>query len=453
MDIAPPEPSKPTAAATVDDTSRLGRFITRYHTFLSSFVIGAAGLIATSIWQYRQSETTRNQAEAQQKVTETTAENSWKITRADILSKNLSVLASSGPDTVSQRYGVLLSLTRAEILDPELAVSYALELGKDNAEDMASVLASTRHKDYGRLARAFTLSCEGKYGITRALDACEDKLAARSAAIGKLFATDVEAAFKGGEPGPMALLDDERQVQVEVQQYTGVFRTALIDMYEHREWEAIGKFAAHSPGAHLVSAMVLAAARTGEFVTADEAKQLEGFHDQQTTWLTTYFAGKSCDPECKGRLLEVMVSHYYEAQGDFDAAVRALLVGPRGSSGLAVSRLHARLLWCQIDDNDLDPLRDHALVPAAEQVLDPKVDGAIREAVISLLALVPAPATGEDGAPAWTALVAHIEKAGPKVAKLLKDRRDVAAHERIAPPVALRNADFCGAPESATAAP
>jgi hypothetical protein len=279
------------------------------------------------------------------------------------------------------------------------------------------------------------------------LDACDDKLATRSAALGKLFATDVEAAFKGGEPGPMALLDDERAVQVDVQQDVGVFRAALTDMYEHREWDAINKFAAHSPGAHLVSALVLAAARTGEFVTADEAKQLEGFHDQQTAWLTDYFAGKTCDPECKGRLLEVMVSHYFEAQGDFDAAVRALLVSPRGSSGLAVSRLHARLLWCQIDDNDLEPLRDHALVPAAEQVLDPKVDAAIREAVISLLALVPAPAAGDDGAAAWATLAGHIDKAGPKVSKMLKDRRDVAAHERIAPPVALRNVDFCGAPE------
>jgi hypothetical protein len=248
------------------------------------------------------------------------------------------------------------------------------------------------------------------------------------------------------------LLDDERQVQVDVQQHVGVFRTALTDMYEHREWDTISKFAAHSSGAHLISALVLAAARTGEFVTADEAKQLEAFHDQQTQWLTGYFAGKTCDPECKGHLLEVMVSHYYEAQGDFDDAVRKLLLGPRASSGLAVSRLHARLLWCQVDDNDLDPLRDHALVPAAEQVLDPKVDAAIREAVISLLALVPAPAPGDDGAPAWAALTAHIDKAGPKVAKMLKDRREVAAHERIAPPVALRSADFCGAPEPPAAA-
>ncbi|HEY0482921.1 MAG TPA: hypothetical protein VGD37_35610 [Kofleriaceae bacterium] len=453
MENAPPAPDKPAAPAPVEDTSKLGRFITRYHTFLSSFVIGAAGLIATSIWQYRQSETTRNQVIAEQKVAETTAENSWKITRADILSKNLGVLASTGRETESQRYGVLLSLTRADIIDPELAVSYALELGKDSADDMASVLANTRHKDYARLARAYSLSCEQKYGIERPLAMCEDKLADRSVAIARLFAADVQLWLKGGDPGPMALLDQEREVQAEVQQYTGLYRTALTEMYEHREWDAITRFAARAPGAHLISALVLAAARTGEFVTDDEVKQLEAFHDEQTRWLTGYFAGKTCDSACKGRLLEVMVSHYYEARGDFDAAVRALLLGPRSSSGVAISRLHARLLWCQLDDTDLEPLRDQALVPAAERALDPKVDAAIREALVSLLALVPAPAPGEDGAAAWTALQADIDKAGPKVAKLLKDRRDTAAHERIAPPVALRNLDLCGAPELSSTTP
>jgi hypothetical protein len=445
MDNASPGPDKPAAVAADDDTSKLGRFIMRYHTFLSSFVIGAAGLIATSMWQYRQSETTRNQAEAQQKVAETAAENSWKITRADILSKNLSVLASTGPDTVGQRYGVLLSLTRAEIIDPELAVSYALELGKDSADDMTSVLASTHHKDYTRLARAYSLSCVEKYGIERPLAVCEDKFAPRSAAIGKLFSTDVQAWLKGGEAGPMALLERERDVQIEVQQFTALYRTALTELYEHREWDAIARFAAHAPGAHLVSSLVLAAARTGEFVTDDEVRQLEAFHDQQTAWLTAYFAGKTCDAECKGRLIEVMISHYYEAQNDFDAAVRAMLTSPRAASGVAISRMHARLLWCQLDDTDLEPLRDQALVPAAETALGPKVEPAVREAMISLLALVPAPPATSSAAPAWASVMSHIEKAGPKVAKLLRDRRDTAAHERIAPPVALRNLDLCGA--------
>ena len=453
---APPksDPPKPGPAAPgvaeAGDTSKLGRFIMRYHTFLSSFVIGVAGLIATSIWQFRQSETTRNQAVAQQKVAETAAENSWKITRADILSKNLSVLASSGADTVSQRYGVLLSLTRAEIIDPELAVSYALELGKDSADDMTSVLANTKHKDYVRLARAYSLSCEERFGVIRPIAACNDRLAARSDAIGKLFADDIRLALGGGEPGPMALLQREREVQFEIQQDVGLYETALTEMYEHREWDAIGRFAAYAPGAHLVSALVLAAARTGEFVTDDEAKQLDVFHDEQTRWLTDYFAGKQCDAECKGRLLEVMVSHYQEAQGDFDAAVRVLLVSPRLASGAAISRLHARLLWCQVDDSDLFPLRDHALVPAAEQVLAaPQPDAAVREALVSLLAVVPAPAPGDAAAAAaWAALQAHIEKAGPRIVRLLKDRRDVAAHQRIYPPPTLRALDFCTAPDA-----
>jgi hypothetical protein len=450
MEITPPE--KP-ADASADDTSKLGRFITRYHTFLSSFVIGVAGLIATSIWQYRQSETTRNQAEAAQKAADTAADNSWKITRADILSKNLSILASTGPETAAQRYGVLLSLTRAEILDPELAVTYALELGKDRPDDMASVLANTRSKDYARLARAYSLSCEEKWGIERQLVACVDKLVDRSAAIGQLFAADIGPALKDGGPGPLTPLDQEHAVQQDVQQYVGLYETALTGMYERGDWDTIAKFAGHSPGAHLVSALVLAAARTGEFVTDDEARQLDAFHDQQTAWLASYFTGKTCDSDCKGHLLEVMVSHFQEAQGDFDAVVRTLLLSPRATSGGPVSRLHTRLLWCQVDDSDLELLRDHALVPAADQALAPSVDAAIRDAVLSLIALVAPPAPSDQGAAAWAALVAHLDKAGPKVTKLVKDRRDTAAHERIAPPVALRNLDLCGAPELDSAVP
>ena len=149
------------------ETSKVGRFIMKYHTFLSSFVIGAAGLVATSIWQYRQSEIAKESAESQQKVAETQAENQWRIERAEILAKNLSVLSAQGPGSVEQRFGVLLSLARGNILDPELAVSYALELGKENPDYMESVLANTAGKDYHRLSRAYVLSCEERYGIAR----------------------------------------------------------------------------------------------------------------------------------------------------------------------------------------------------------------------------------------------------------------------------------------------
>lgn len=75
--------------------------------------------------------------------------------------------------------------------------------------------------------------------------------------------------------------------------------------------------------------------------------------------MSKYLMGPTCDAECKGKILEVMVSHYDESQGDYDAAVKALLESPHAQSGNAVSRLHARLLWCQVDPTDYVPLRDH----------------------------------------------------------------------------------------------
>src|SRR5215470_755657 len=163
----PDTPEKP------PEQSRVGKFIQSYHTFLSTFVIGAAGLIATSIWQYKQSEIARRQAESAETMASTQAENQWKIERAEILSKNLQVLASQGANTVDSRYGVLLSLTRGNILDPELAVSYALELGKDNADYMRSVLANIVDKSYQRLAFAFEPTCQQRFGVSRDVPLCK----------------------------------------------------------------------------------------------------------------------------------------------------------------------------------------------------------------------------------------------------------------------------------------
>ena len=432
----PPEP-KPDPAPEVKPApppSRLGSFIMKYPTFLSSLVVGIAGLIATSIWQYRQSQTQKSQAEAAQKVAETQAANSWKIERADILAKNLETLASTGPQSADQRFGVLLSLTRAEILDPELAVSYALELGKDNAEYMQSVLANVQNMDYSRLVRAYTLDCEERYGVAPLIDACNDKLATRSAAIAQLIADQTETALAGDQPGPLVLLKDERRVQLDVQQLTGLFETTIDSMYERRQWDELAKLEGTSPGAHLVAALVLSAARTGEFVTDEEARQLEQFHAEQTKWLADYIASKSCDAECKGRMLEVMVSHYDESQGDFDTAVRHVLESPRQQSGIAIARLHSRLLWCQVDTSDLTPLRDRVLVPATAEILkSAKPDPSVRDGLVSLLALVP-----EASDPAWTSLAND-----PTIGKQVRDRRALAQRQRQAPPPQLKRYDFC----------
>ena len=139
--------------------SRLAKFIQEYHGALSTLFLGVAGLIATSIWQYRQSITAAEAAKSEQAIARTKADNDWRIARAEILSKNLNVLSTQGPQSADQRFGVLLSLTRGAILDPELAVSYALELGRDNASYMRSVLSSTSDKNYSQLAQAFKLTC------------------------------------------------------------------------------------------------------------------------------------------------------------------------------------------------------------------------------------------------------------------------------------------------------
>src|SRR5438132_300055 len=74
--------------------------------------------------------------------------NDWRIARAEILSKNLDVLSTQGSKTADRRFGVPLSLTRGDMIDAELAVSYALELGKDSPLYMRTILGSTHDKNY-----------------------------------------------------------------------------------------------------------------------------------------------------------------------------------------------------------------------------------------------------------------------------------------------------------------
>jgi hypothetical protein len=444
------EQKKKEEEETAKDASKIGRFIIKYHSFLSSFVIGAAGLIATSIWQYRQSEIAKHQAESQQRVAETQAENSWKIERAEILAKNLQTLAAQGPGNVEQRYGVLLSLARGNILDPELATSYALELGKDNPEYMRSVLANTEGKDYWRLAHAFQLTCEQKYGVTKNVDACAaDKLAGRSQAIADLIDDEMAASAQAGKPGPLTMLKDERQVQQNSQRLAWLFTPELQDLYDRRMWEDLTRFESFSPGAKLVASLVLAASRTGEMTTSQEADKLQKFHADHRKWLTDYLFGNTCDGECKGKLVEFMVSQYAEAQGDYDTAMRALVEKPRAESGSAVSHLHQRILWCQVAPEDLQPLRDHVLVPALHDLAASRKTEPVAEDLVGLLALTPEP-TDKDALAAWRAAVAQLQKLpGGKLARVFEERRAQARRERTSPPPAIRRVTFCGAADVA----
>jgi hypothetical protein len=452
----PPEkaPEKPPEKPPLAAQSRVGKFVLTYHTFLSTFVIGAAGLIATSIWQYRQSEISRRQSDSQQAIAKTQAENQWRIERAEILAKNLQVLAAHGVNSADSRYGVLLSLTRGEILDPELAVSYALELGKDNAEYMHSVLSSTQDKDYVQLAHAFVPTCEQRFGVARQVDLCKsDELGPRSDAIARLLSEDAEAwavtgAPDGGGPGPMNVLRDFRNVQKEPTRFAWLFTPAITDLYQHQQWTEYRRFAAVSPGAHLVAALVLATVRTGEMTSNGGADGANGLHAEEKTWLGNQVMGPSCDDDCRARVADYMLSNFTQAAGDFNDTLKKILARPPAESRATVERLHTRLVRCQATYSDEAQLRDQVLVAALVDALSaPKPDGAVVDNLIDLLALTQEPSE-PTALLAWKTAIGRLAKVLPDRARKFNERVAQAAAMRKTVPVALRKVSFCNAADA-----
>jgi hypothetical protein len=432
------------------DPSNLGRFIQTYSGFLSSFVIGVAGLIATSIWQYRQSQITSKQAESEQKLAEIKANNEWRIARAEILAKNLDVLSAQGPNAADQKFGVLLSLTRGAIIDPELAVSYALELGKDNAAYMRSVLASTDQKNYLQLATAFAMTCLQRYGVEKNANICkDDKLVDRSDAIAELIADELRAGMESNanlHGGPMGILAAERDVQAAPGKLSWLFEPYLQDLYERRQWAEVGRFETFSTGARLVAAVVLATARTGELLSPTEAAALARFHAERRTWLTTYLFGRGCDQECRANLVDVMLSLYGEAEGGFDEALKKILIMPRNDGSSLLAKVHARLLWCQMDGGDQALFRDKVLVPTLTAELGrpnrAKDDMEILEDLIGLVALVPEP-KDEPGLGEWAKLTKALDASPDRLRRVFQARRATAARERSSPPPMIQRFNFC----------
>src|SRR6185436_4298333 len=97
--------------------------------------------------------------------------------------------------------------------------------------------------------------------------------------------------------------------------------------------------------------------------------------------------------ECRGKLVDVMLSTYGEAQGDYDEALQRLVQLSRAEAGPALGQIHARLLWCQVDGDDLAEFRDRVLVPALARALaNGKADRTMLEDLVGLVALVPEPA-------------------------------------------------------------
>src|SRR5262249_35861134 len=113
--------------------------------------------------------------------------------------------------------------------------------------------------------------------------------------------------------------------------------------------------------------------------------------------------------------------------------------------------LHARLLWCQVDSDDLVSFRDHVLVPSLTNAIGaPKQDATLIEDLVGLIALVPEPAASDAKAQdAWKKMMAALPKAAERVQRALPPRRAASARDGSNPPPMIRKVNFCNAAAAA----
>jgi hypothetical protein len=248
---------------------------------------------------------------------------------------------------------------------------------------------------------------------------------------------------------------DERAVQATPLKMTAIFGPYLSDLFERRQFGEIQHFEVLSAGAHLVSALVLAPSQPNSFVASSEAAEIDKFHAQRADWLRSYLFGASCNGECRGKLVDIMLTSYSEAQGRYDAALLELFKRPRSEVAMALARMHARLLQCQIDSDDATVLRDHVLVPALASAakLGREGNGTMLEDLLGLLALTPDPSVGDDAGAkaargAWTDALAAARTANEDLYdSAFTVRRASAQVTRKKPPAKLAKAMFCTAEE------
>jgi hypothetical protein len=244
----------------------------------------------------------------------------------------------------------------------------------------------------------------------------------------------------------MSILAVERDVQAAPGKLSWLFEAYLQDLYERRQWAELGRFESFSKGARLVAALVLATARTGELLGQAETAAMDRFHDERRKWLVEYLFARNCDADCRGRLIEVMLSMYGEADGDFDEALRRVLLLPRGNGSSARDIVHARLLWCQMDGGDQALFRDEVLVPAVTAELarpgDGKDEGSPLEDLLGLLALVPEP-KAEPSLGRWANMDKALSNAPDRLARVFRNRRASALRDRADPPPMIRRFNFC----------
>ncbi len=394
------------------------------------------------------------------KIAREQADNSWRIERAKILSENLKTLTARGGDTVEQRYGVLLSLLRGSILEPDVAVSYALELGRDNPDYMRSVLTNIDRKDeqyYRRLETAYVLTCEQRYGVSsqQVAQCSSDKWTERSAALASTLLDNMEdLSALDGPNSPMCLLQDEREVYPRMLRLIGLFSPFLHDLYERRMWEPIDKFLAKSPGAKFVGTLSLAIASNDLSAESDLEK---AFRSRIEALTQGYLAGTACDMECRLRVFGFALSNLSKSRGIFERVLRGQLLKPRADVEPLLTRLSTRLQFCQYDPGDTTVIRDAIILPTVEaEAAKAKPDLSKLEQLLAMLAELPEPTAPVS--PAWQKLMEHLGKMSQgRYPKQLADRRTEVQKQRravIGPPkptdVSKKRPNFCLASDDQT---
>lgn len=390
---APPVSAEPAKPSPPPERRSIGKLMHENTQFLSSVVIGGAGLIATSLYQWNNSKLAQQQADWQRQREQEKSDNEWRIERAKILAQNLQTLTARGSDTAEQRYGVLLSLTRGKIIERDLAVSYALELGKDNSEDMRSVLSNIEDKDvhyYRRLIEAYEPTCTQRYGTqASSMYVCrKDRLESFSKGIAEAVADDLADPENAV---PLAPLHDERYVHTRLISMLGTYDEFVNDVYDRRQWQVLDRFLGNSTGARLIGSFDLLMQSVETVNSADQASIRQRF-DQTHSWLHDYIAGPACDGDCRSRMSSVLLSNLGHSPDHFPRLLQSLLEGNRIEVAPFVDRLLVRLTACQLDQNLIPLLRDQVLVPALlTQVAKPQPQQELIDQLLALMQTLPLP--------------------------------------------------------------
>ena len=411
---------------------KLGQFIEKYSTFLSTFVLGIAGLAGTALYQSQNTKIEQRKAEAAIAAAQSAAETQWKIARAEILSKNLQVLLDKKPETVDQRYGVLLSLTREDVLDPELAMSYAFDL--DNSEYIKAVILNIQHKSWAQIFHNFNLTCELRYGIRKNAPICTalDKYEERSDAMTDVVSEELDR----GNKDPLKLLSDEKQVKGHLMRLTYLFAPYLEGAWQRERWSDIEAFEKQSRGAQIVASFALAADPAGEaFATADHKTERDKFHAvRQKRMSDLLLSDAGCDVECRGIAAEMLLNGLEEYGQAYTSLLAQMLERSGPEYTQVVQRLHRRLLWCQLSRGASDRMLRDVLVPAWNDVTakPSKEHDRAKDAIVDLAATLEPPADF---------------KLPEALARATETHRSRVKSDRQAPPPALKKSNFCAARE------